>query len=101
MKIRYAASVPRLDGQYELHFPMVVGSRYSNGKNGIEVPELNKALPSGATHNDPRLSSAPLPNPGARVSLRASTCARACQSSPWPRPPTGSRSTAPRPTSVR
>lgn len=71
VKIRYAATVPRLDGQYELHFPMVVGSRYSNGKNGIEVPELSKPLPSGATHEtDPRLSSAPPANPGARVSLR-------------------------------
>lgn len=72
VEIRYAASVPRLDGRYQLHFPMVVGSRYDNGANGVAVPELSKPLPAGALHqDDPRRGPAGKSSTAPRVSVRA------------------------------
>jgi Ca-activated chloride channel homolog len=70
VEIEYAAAVPREDGVYRLHFPTVVGARYSNGKNGVAVPALSTPLPKGMTHQeDPRARG--VVNTAPRVSIKA------------------------------
>lgn len=73
IEIHYAQPVPREEGAYNLHFPMVVASRYDNHAAGATDAKL-KAPPKGLLHkDDARATGTTNTQPRVRVSVKLDT----------------------------
>ena len=68
--IAYAQSVPREDGMYRLHYPMVVASRYDNGA-GVLPDGVEKPLPKRLYRSEGGGMTADAGRRQRRVSVRA------------------------------